>query len=149
LGPGTWLDLLRGALVAHLHPLAADRDAIRGPTMITRPAIARHLTRWVPLVAVFAAATVFIDFWFGRADDWKVWLPPGFIQELLRSPFSNISPTMAEAEALEGPRVLYFAHLVEGLDDFTLHLGMLVFAFAAALMWAVVARRLTPRSRPV
>jgi hypothetical protein len=56
LGPGTWLDLLRGALVAHLHPLAADRDAIRGPTMITRPAIARHLTRWVRLIAVFAAA---------------------------------------------------------------------------------------------
>jgi len=54
---------------------------------------------------------------------------------------------MAEAEALEGPRVLYFNHLVEGLNDFTLHLGLLVFAFAVALMWAVVARRLASRSR--
>ena len=28
LGLGAWLDLLRGALVAHLHPLAADRDPL-------------------------------------------------------------------------------------------------------------------------
>ena len=137
LGLGTWLDLLRGALAAHLHPLAA------------RPAIALRLTRWVPLVAVFAAATLLFDFWFGRPGDWRVWLPPGLIQELLRSPFSNISPTMAEAEALEGPRVLYFTFIVEELDDFILHLGMLVFAFAAALMWAVAARRLASRNRPL
>ena len=117
--------------------------------MITRPAIAIRLTRWVPLVAVFAAATVLFNFWFGRADDWRVWLPAGFIQELLRSPFSNISPTIAEAEALEGPRVLYFTPIVEGLNDFILHLGMLVFAFAAALLWAVVARRPSSRSRPL
>jgi len=135
LGLGTWLDLLRGALAAHLHPLA------------TRPALALRLTRWVPLVAVFAATMVIFNFWFGRAEDWRVWLPPGFIQDLIRSPFSSISPTMAEAEALEGPRVLYFNHLVEGLNDFTLHLGLLVFAFAVALMWAVVARRLASRSR--
>src|SRR5205823_5274812 len=102
--------------------LVDDRDATTSPTMIARPAIALRLTRWVPLVGVFAAAIVFFDFWFGRAGDWRVWLPPGFIQDLLRSPFSNISPTMAEAEALEGPRVLYFAHLVEGVNDFTLHL---------------------------
>ena len=115
--------------------------------MIARPAIALRLTRWVPLVAVFAAAMVLFNFWFGRAEDWRVWLPPGFIQDLIRSPFSSISPTMAEAEALEGPRVLYFTHIVERLNDFTLHLGMLLFAFAVALMWAVVARRLASRSR--
>jgi hypothetical protein len=147
VGLVAWLDLLRGALVAYLHPLAADHDATRSLTMIARPAIALRLTRWVPLVAVFAAAMVLFDFWFGRTGDWRVWLPPGFIQELLRSPFSNISPTMAEAEALEGPRVLYFTPIVEGLNDFTVHLGMLVFAFAVALMWAVLARRPISRSR--
>jgi hypothetical protein len=152
LGLGTWLDLLRGALVAHLHPLAADRDATRSSMMSAQPAIALRLTRWVPLVAVsVAAAIALINFDSGRGGgDWRIWLPPSLLQDLLRSPFSSISPTLGEAESLEYPRVLYFQTWnAETLNDLTLHLGMLVFAFAAALMWAVVARRLTSRSRPL
>jgi hypothetical protein len=155
LGLGAWLDLLRGALVAHLHPLTADRDAARSSMMFARPAIALRLTMWLPLVAVsVAAAMVFINFSSGRpATDWRVWLPPSLLQDLIRSPFSNISPTLSEAEALEEPRVRFFMFRAEELNDFALHLEMLVVAFVAALvwvlLWAVVARRLASRSPPL
>lgn len=144
LGLGAWLDLLQGAVVAHLHPLAADRDATRSSMMSARSAIELRLTRWVPLVAVsIAAAVVLIGFSSGRGvNDWRIWLPPSLIQELLRSPFSSISPaTAAEAQALEEPRVRFFTPITQELDALTLVLGMFVFAFAIALMWAVVARR--------
>lgn len=151
LGLGAWLDLLRGALVAHLHPLAADRDATRSSMMIAQPAIALRLIRWVPLVAVWIAAAMgLIGFssWRG-VDDWRIWLPPSLLQEFIRSPFSSIAPTAAEAQALEDPRVRFWAPITEQLDALTLVLGIFVFAFAIALMWAVVARRLTSRSRPL
>lgn len=147
------VDLILGAIDAHLHPELAGpvRDAKGSSMMIARPAIALRLTRWVPLFAVsVAAAIVLRDFLgFSRGVDWRVWLPPSLLQELIRSPFSSISPTPAEAQALELPRVLYFTPIAEQLDALTLHLGMLVFAFAIAFMWAVVARRLTSRSRPL
>jgi hypothetical protein len=109
----------------------------------------------MPLLAVsFAAAMVFINFSSGRPDvDWRVWLPPSLLQDLIRSPFSNISPTLSEAEALEEPRVRFFMFRAEDLNDFALHLEMLVVAFVGALMWvllwAVVARRRASRSRPI
>jgi hypothetical protein len=152
LGLGAWLDLLRGALVAYLHPLAADRDATRSSSMmIARPPIALSLTRWGPLVAVSIAwAIVLREFLgFSHGVDWRVWLPPSLLQELIRSPFSSFSPTPAEAQALELPRVLFFTPMADQLDALTVRLGMFMFAFAVALMWAVVARRLTSRSRPL
>jgi len=130
LGLGAWLDLLRGALAAHLHPLAA------------RPAIALRLTRWVPLVAVsVAAAMVLINFWM-RARRLESLVVDVF--ELREGSWVTISPTMSRAEAL-----LYFNFKAEKLNDLALHLGMLAFAFAAALMWAVVARRFISRSHPL
>lgn len=119
--------------------------------MIAQPAIELRLIRWVPLVAVWiAAAMVLIGFssWRG-VEDWRIWLPPSLLQELIRSPFSSIAPTAAEAQALEEPRVRFWAPITEQLDALTLVLGIFVFAFAIALMWAVVARRLTSRSRPL
>jgi hypothetical protein len=57
-----------------------------------------------------------------------------------------MSPTMSRAEAL-----LYFNFKAEELNDFALHLEVLVVAFAAALvwalLWAVEARRRASRSR--
>lgn len=123
--------------------------------MIARPAIALRLTMWAPLVAVsIAAAMVFINFSSGRPDvDWRVWLPPSLLQELIRSPFSNISPTLSEAQALEEPRVRFFMSRAGGMNEFALHLEMLVVALVAALvwvlLWAVVARRLASRNRPL
>ena len=126
LGLGAWLDLLRGALAAHLHPLAA------------RPAIALRLTMWLPLVAAsVAAAMVFINFSSGRpATDWRIWLPPSLLQDLIRSPFSNISPTLSEAEALEEPRVRFFMFRAEELNDFALLMarGWLRLALGAVLV---------------
>jgi len=123
--------------------------------MLARPAIALRLTMWLPLVAVFiATAMVFINFSSGRPmTDWRVWLPPSLLQDLIRSPFSNISPTLSEAEALEEPRVRFFMFRAEELNDFAVHLEMLVVAFVAALvwvlLWAVVARRRASRGRAV
>ncbi len=130
LGLGAWLDLLRGALAAHLHPLAA------------RPAIALRLTRWVPLAAVsVAAAMVLIDFWMRarRLDNLVL-----DVFEIRDGSWVRIAPTMSRAEAL-----LYFNFKAEELNDLALHLVVLVLAFAVALMWAVVARRLTSRRHPL
>jgi hypothetical protein len=128
---GALADLLRGAFVAHLHPLATDPDATRSSTMIIRPAIASRLTVvWGPLAAVsIGAALVLIDFWFGRGSYWSV----GF------------SPTMSQAEARALPLVRYFKY--EELYDLALHVAMLALAFAAALIFAAMARRLTSSSR--
>lgn len=142
-GLGAGLDLIRGALVAHFHPLTGDRD-------VARATMALRLTRWLPLFAVFlAAAIVFISFDSGRPrPDWRILLPPSLLQDLLHSPFSSIAPTLAQAEALETPRVAYFMFRAEELRDLAVHLEMLVLAFLAALMWAVLVPRRTSRNRP-
>ena len=115
--------------------------------MIARSALAFRLTMWMPLLAVLsAAATVFIKFSSGRPmTDWRIWMPPGLLQDLIRSPFSSIAPTLAEAEALEEPRVRFFMFREYELKDFALQVELLGVALVAALvwvlLWAIVARR--------
>jgi len=112
--------------------------------MTARPAIALRLTMWVPLAAVpISAAMVLIDFWFGRGNDWSAWFSLAMPQSLdlpqVRDVYFNVNGTWVE----------YFTFKSEELNDLALHLKMLALAFAAALMWAVVARRLTSRNRPL
>lgn len=130
-----WVDLIRGALAAHFHLLAARLGATRSVTMNTRFAIARLAVVWGPLSAVaIGTAMVLIDFWFGHGHYWSV----GF------------SPTMSRDEAAALPRVRYFYFddlRSDGLYDLALHLAMLAVAFAAALIFAAVARRITSPSR--
>lgn len=119
------IDLLRGAVDAHLHPIAHDLDVARRSTMGDRSRWAVRLAVvWTPMAAVVVGiAMVLVDFWFGRGSYMSI----GF------------SPTMSRLEQLALPRVRYFPN--DELYDLVLHLAMLALAFAGALMFAALARR--------
>jgi hypothetical protein len=130
----TRVDLIRGALAAHFHPLAANPSATRSLTMNTRSAIARLAVVWGPLVALaIGTAMVLIDFWFGHGRYWSV---------------DTFCADEVAGWRRCGSATFYFDNLrSQELYDLALHLATLAVAFAAALILAAVARRITSPSR--
>jgi hypothetical protein len=127
------VDLFRGALDAHLHPIAHDLDVARSSKMADRSAVVSRLAVvWSPMAAVLVGtAMVLVDFWFGRGS----YLSIGF------------SPTMSRLEQMALPRVRYFPY--DERYDLVLHLAMLALAFGGALIFAALARRAIGPGRTV
>lgn len=124
-------DLLRGALAAHINPLHRPQNRMRSSNMNSLPpSAARLVVIWTPLtVTAIGAATVLIDFWFGRSSYRLI----GF------------SSGLSRAEQLALPRVRIFEYAE--LYDLALHVAMLAVAFASALVFAALARRVISPGR--
>ena len=133
---GVIVDLVRGALDAHLHPLRRENTTMRLPNLSDRRTLAaRAMVVWSPVAAVaIAAMTVLIDFWYGR--------PTWFTTVDALGDGGYV--TMFRSDGSSWVRFFPF----EELYDLALRLAMLAVALAGALIFAAVARRGLRESEP-
>ena len=135
---GVVVDLVRGALDAHLHPLRRDNSTMRRSNVSDRRMVAARATAaWSPVAAVaITAVMVLMDFWQGH----MIWY------RLVGLPSESMVILAWYQTSPDGSWIRFFPF--DELYDLVLHLAMLAVALAGAVIFGAVERKALRGSGP-